>query len=56
MIFSGSRLECEMKDFKDKVTFITGGANGVGLGQAQVMARWCHWQRSNPREKKRLHD
>jgi NAD(P)-dependent dehydrogenase (short-subunit alcohol dehydrogenase family) len=28
-----------MKDFKDKVTFITGGANGVGLGQATVMAR-----------------
>jgi len=25
-----------MKDFKDKVVFITGGASGAGLGQAQV--------------------
>lgn len=28
-----------MKDFKDKVAFITGGANGVGLGQAKVFAK-----------------
>lgn len=25
-----------MKDFKDKIVFITGGASGAGLGQAQV--------------------
>jgi NAD(P)-dependent dehydrogenase (short-subunit alcohol dehydrogenase family) len=25
-----------MKDFKDKIVFVTGGASGVGLGQAQV--------------------
>ena len=27
-----------MEDFKDKVAFITGGASGVGLGQAKVLA------------------
>lgn len=27
-----------MDDFKDKVAFITGGASGVGLGQAKVLA------------------
>lgn len=27
-----------MKDFKDKVAFITGGASGAGLGQAKVFA------------------
>ena len=27
-----------MEDFKDKVAFITGGASGVGLGQAKVFA------------------
>ena len=25
-----------MKDFRDKIVFITGGASGAGLGQAQV--------------------
>ncbi len=28
-----------MKDFKGKVTFITGGASGAGLGQAKVFGR-----------------
>ena len=28
-----------MKDFKDKVAFITGGGSGVGLGQAKVFGR-----------------
>jgi NAD(P)-dependent dehydrogenase (short-subunit alcohol dehydrogenase family) len=27
-----------MEDFKDKVAFITGGASGVGLGQAKVLS------------------
>jgi len=27
-----------MQDFKDKVAFITGGASGVGLGQAKVLS------------------
>ena len=28
-----------MEDFKDKVAFITGGASGVGLGQAKVLSQ-----------------
>src|SRR5215475_13435920 len=28
-----------MKDVKDKVAFITGGASGIGLGMAQVFVR-----------------
>jgi len=32
-----------MKDYKDKVAFITGGASGAGLGQAKVFAQsGCH--------------
>ena len=27
-----------MKDFKDKVAFITGGASGAGFGQAKVFS------------------
>jgi hypothetical protein len=30
--------EASMKDFKDKVAFITGGGSGVALGQAKVFA------------------
>jgi NAD(P)-dependent dehydrogenase (short-subunit alcohol dehydrogenase family) len=29
-----------MEDFQDKVGFITGGASGVGLGQAKVLSRF----------------
>ena len=28
-----------MKDFKDQIAFITGGASGAGFGQAQVFGR-----------------
>ncbi|MDR2357274.1 MAG: SDR family NAD(P)-dependent oxidoreductase [Oscillospiraceae bacterium] len=28
----------DMKDFKDKIVFITGGASGAGLGQAQIFS------------------
>jgi len=27
-----------MKDFKDKILFVTGGASGAGLGQAKVFS------------------
>ena len=30
--------ERTVKDFKDKVLFITGGASGAGLGQAKVFS------------------
>jgi NAD(P)-dependent dehydrogenase (short-subunit alcohol dehydrogenase family) len=31
-------LEAQVKDFKDKVLFVTGGGSGAGLGQAKVFS------------------
>ena len=28
-----------MRDFKDKIVFVSGGASGAGLGQAKVFGR-----------------
>jgi NAD(P)-dependent dehydrogenase (short-subunit alcohol dehydrogenase family) len=35
----GGGMELNMRDFKGKIAFITGGASGAGLGQAKVFAK-----------------
>ena len=34
----GQISKAQMKDFKDKILFVTGGASGAGLGQAKVFS------------------
>jgi NAD(P)-dependent dehydrogenase (short-subunit alcohol dehydrogenase family) len=38
MLFTNAPGGAHMKDFKDKILFVTGGASGAGFGQAKVFS------------------